>query len=106
MRMAKYVMVVQSKAAEGRDDDYNEWYDTMHLADICALPGVTGGRRYDFDSSLMGAPGQPYLALYEIETDDIGAVAAELGKRSMDGTIRQSDSLDGPASVLWFYKER
>jgi len=104
--MAKYMMVVQSKAVEGRDDDYNAWYDTIHLEDICALPGIKSGRRFDFESSLMGAPGQPYLALYEIETDDIDALAAELGKRSMDGTIRQSDALDAPASVLWFYKER
>jgi hypothetical protein len=104
--MAKYLMVVQSKAAEGRDAEYNEWYDTAHLADICALPGVRSGRRFDYASSLMGEPGLPYLAIYEIETDDINAVAAELGKRSMDGTIRQSDSLDAPASVLWFYKER
>ena len=104
--MAKYVMVVQSKAVEGRDDDYNEWYDTAHLADICALPGVKSGRRFDFDSAMMGAPGQPYLALYEIEIDDISTVVAEMGKRSMDGTMRMTDSLDAPASVLWFYKER
>jgi hypothetical protein len=104
--MAKYVMVVQSKAAEGRDNEYNEWYDTIHLGEICAIPGVTSGRRFEFDSTLMGAPGQPYLSIYEIETDDINSVAAALGKGSMDGTIQQSDSLDGPASVLWFYKER
>jgi hypothetical protein len=104
--MAKYVMVVQSKAAEGRDDDYNAWYDSTHLADICALPGVKSGKRFDYAMSLAGGDGAPYLALYEVETDDVGALAAELGKRSMDGTIRQTDSLDGPASVLWFYKER
>jgi hypothetical protein len=104
--MAKYVMVVQSKAVEGRDADYNEWYDTVHLADILDLPGVQSGRRFDLASSMIGPPGQPYLALYEIETDDIDGVAAEMGKRAMDGTIRQSDSLDAPASILWFYKQR
>lgn len=104
--MAKYVMVVQSQAQEGRDDDYNEWYDTVHLADILALPGVKSGRRFDFAAGMVGEPGRPYLAIYEVETDDVSAVMAEMGKRSMDGTMRQSDSLDAPASVLWFYKER
>ena len=104
--MAKYIMVVQSKAKEGRDAEYNEWYDTMHLDDILALPGMTSGRRFDFAAGLAGEPGRPYLTIYEIQTDDIGAVMAELGKRSMDGTIRPTDSLDGPESVLWFYKER
>jgi hypothetical protein len=104
--MAKYVMVVQSKAVEGCEDDYNHWYDTVHLDEICAIPGVISGRRFEFDSSLMGAPGQPHLAVYEIDTNDIAALAAELTRRSMDGTIQQTDSLDGPASVLWFYKAR
>ncbi len=104
--MAKYVMVVQSKAAEGRNDDYNAWYDDIHLGEICALPGVLSGRRFEFDSALVGAPGQPHLSIYEIETDDIDAFAAEMGKRSMDGTIRQTDTLDFSSTALWFYKER
>jgi hypothetical protein len=104
--MAKYVMVVQSKAVEGQDAGYNEWYDTIHMEDILDLPGVNSGRRFDFDSTMMGAPGQPYLAIYEIETDDINTVTAEMGKRAMDGKMRQTDTLDAPASVLWFYKER
>ena len=104
--MAKYVMVVQSKAKAGRDDEYNDWYDNTHLADILALPGVKSGRRFDYDSTMMGAPGLPYLAIYEIEVDDISTVTAAMGKAATDGSIRQNDSLDGPASVLWFYKAR
>lgn len=104
--MANYVMVVQSRAVEGRDADYNEWYDTVHLEDILALPGVKSGRRFDYAAGIAGGEGQPYLAIYEVETDDVNTVIAEMGKRAMDGTMRHSDSLDAPASVLWFYKER
>jgi len=102
--MAKFVLVVQSKAQPGRDDDYNAWYDDHHFGEICALPGVTGGRRLDYVMSLMGDPGLPYLALYEVETDDIGATMAEMGKRGASGEMTMSDALDGPASVFWVYK--
>lgn len=104
--MAKFVMVVQSKAVEGRDEEYNRWYDSDHLADILSLPGVKSGRRFDFDSAMMGAPGLPYLALYEIEADDSASVIAAMGQLATSGKMSQSDSLDAPASVLWFYKER
>ena len=102
--MGKYVMVVQSKAQDGRDDDYNEWYDNQHFGDICAIPGVTGGRRLENVMTLAGEPGLQYLALYEIECDDIGAVMGEMGRRGAEGLMPLSDALDGPASQLWVYK--
>jgi hypothetical protein len=103
--MAKYVMVVQSKALEGRDDDYNHWYDTIHFQDICDIPGVKSGRRFEATPIAMGPAGQPYLSIFEIETDDPGAFAAELGKRSADGTMRQSDALDPSSVALWIYQQ-
>ena len=102
--MAKYSMVVQSQAVAERDDDYNEWYDNQHFGDICALPGVTGGRRLEHAMTAMGEPGLKYLAIYDIETDDIGAVMAEMGRRGAEGLMPISDALDAPASVLWVYK--
>jgi hypothetical protein len=102
--MAKYHMVVQSQAMPGRDDDYNTWYDNQHFGDICALPGVTGGRRLENVMTLAGEPGLKYLAIYDIETDDIGAVMAEMGRRGAAGEMPISDALDGPASQLWVYK--
>ncbi len=102
--MAKYVMVVQSQAKPGRDDDYNKWYDTAHIHDICAIPGVKSGKRYDLAVAPMGPPGLKYLAIYEVETDDPTKVLAEMGKRGAEGKMSMSDALDAHASVMWFYK--
>jgi len=102
--MAKYNMVVQSKAVADRDDDYNHWYDSQHFHDICAIPGVTGGRRLEQTMTVAGEPGLKYLAIYDIETDDIGALMAEMGRRGAAGMMPISDALDAPASVLWVYK--
>jgi hypothetical protein len=104
--MAKYVMVVQSNAVDGRDGDYNDWYDTIHFQDICDLAGVTSGRRFEATPIAMGPAGQPYLSIFEIETDDPATLMAEMGKRSADGAMRQTDSLDPSSIALWFYKQR
>ena len=102
--MGNYVMVVQSRAKEGRDAEFNHWYDTTHFPDICAIPGVKSGRRFEATAIQWGQPGLPYLAIYEIETDDPALVMAEMGKRSASGTIKQSDALDAQAVALWIYK--
>jgi hypothetical protein len=98
-------MVVQSRAKPGRDAEYNDWYDRVHMPDICAIPGVKSGRRFDATPVAVGGPGLQYLAIYEIEADDPMAVMVEMGKRAQNGSMRQSDALDAPASVLWFYKQ-
>lgn len=102
--MGKFVMVVQSQALPGRDDDYNDWYDNQHFHDICAIPGVTSGRRLEATPIAMGDPGLKYLALYEIEADDAGAFMAEMGRRGAEGLMPVSDALDGPAARLWIYQ--
>ncbi len=106
-QMGKYIMAVQSQAKDGRDDEYNEWYDSVHLADICAVPGVTAGKRYEATPIAIGGPGLRYLSIYEFEADDPGAVLAEMGKRSAEGKMSPSpDALDAEAAILWVYKAR
>ena len=105
--MAKYVMVVPSAAKDGRDDDYNTWYDSEHIHDICALPGVISGRRFDAVQAVSPNPvPADYLAIYEIETDDIGAVIGELGRRATSGEMKTSDALDFDKAQVWIYQQK
>jgi hypothetical protein len=104
--MAKYVMVVPSSAKEGRDAEYNDWYDSTHIHDICAVPGIKSGRRFDAMPEVsMGPPPATYLAIYEIETDDIAGVMAEMGRRAAAGEMVQSDALDIESARIWIYKQ-
>jgi len=102
--MGKYVMVVQSQAKEGRDQEYNDWYDKVHFADICAIPGVTGGRRFDATPVGLGAAMLPYLATFDIETGNPASILAEMGQRSAAGQMAPCDALDAPATVLRFFE--
>lgn len=37
--MGNYTLVVFTNPVEGREDDYNEWYDNQHLGDVIAAAG-------------------------------------------------------------------
>ena len=54
--MGKFL--VFTNAADGRDDEYNKWYDEVHAVEMCALPEYTGVTRYrltDAQISLLKA---------------------------------------------------
>jgi hypothetical protein len=102
--MAKYIMVVGSNPTPGDDAAYNKWYDEIHIPEVCAIPGVTGGARYE---SHGAAPGErPYLAIYELETEDPQAVMAELTSRAASGKLNMSPTIDVPNVQMAVYKAR
>lgn len=90
--MPKGIMFVPSgPASPDREDEYNEWYSQVHVPEVCGLEGVTGARRYQ---RLDAAAGEaPYVAIYELEADDLDGVSAALTQRAMAGELTMSDSL-------------
>ncbi len=97
--MARYKLVALSNAVEGRDDDYNEWYQSQHMPDVLAVPGFVSAERLQ----VLGDGPYKYLAIYEIETDDIGAVLAEFGKRPGTDLMPVSDALDRDRALIGFW---
>jgi hypothetical protein len=80
-----------SNPVEGREDDFNTWYDDVHLPDVLKIPGVMSARRYTL------APGarspHRYLAVYEVDGDP-GAVLKTLFAGMKSGEIPMSDAID------------
>jgi len=93
--MAKAIIAVYSNPSSPElEDEFNTWYDQVHLKELLAVPGVTKATRYRLaDGVNPGTPEHRYLALYELDTEP-GAVLAELGS----GRLASSDTLDA-ASV-------
>ncbi|MGC7101507.1 hypothetical protein ACPZ19_43110 [Amycolatopsis lurida] len=93
--------LVFSNAREGRDTEYNEWYERVHLPDMLAVPGVRSGVRYRVHARDGEVPDHRYLAVYDLDGDS-QKVLKEIAVRSR-GAWQLTDSLD-PASVkmtLW-----
>lgn len=97
-------MVVTSGAREGRSEEYDAWYDGTHLAEICAVPGVVSGRRYDAFPASPNPQPAPCLAIYEIEADDPSAVVGEMMRRAQAGEMSRSDALDPETARIWVYQ--
>lgn len=92
--MPRYIMRVMSRPAAGREDEYNEWYQGVHLRELVALPGFRSARRFRHSRNLVEGDAYPYMALYEIETDDIDAVLQGLRDAAANGLLTMSDALD------------
>jgi hypothetical protein len=103
--MPKYKMVVLSNPVEGREDDYNDWYQNVHLGELTALPGFKSGQRFRLARSLVEGESHPYLALYEIETDDIDAVLDHLRTVAENKLLTMSDALDTDNTRAVVYEE-
>lgn len=93
--MSEYVMVVMTNPVEGRDGDYNDWYDNRHLEDVLRIPGIVSAQRFHLAPAQRYDPPHPfaYLALYTIETDDIAAVLDELKARSGTALMPISEAM-------------
>lgn len=81
--MPKYMLFALNGPTSGPGDEekYLDWYDDVHVPAISAIDGVTSARRFKVLRGKM--PGDslwPYMTVYEIETDDMSAVSAQLAK--------------------------
>lgn len=107
--MPKGILVVQTRpVSPEREDEYNKWYSEEHLPDILKVPGIVAARRYRVRDTgdVKADPATPeYLAIYEIEADDLAAPLQELRARSNQGLVRRSSSLQtDPSPVRTFYE--
>jgi hypothetical protein len=89
--MGRFVFVVQTDPTPGRDREYNEWYDGIHLKEVCSFPGFTGARRFRL---VDGEGKHKYLALYELETDDPQRDLAALTAAAGTDKVQMTDALD------------
>src|SRR5262249_17696892 len=48
------------------EHDFNDWYDTKHVPQLQAIPGILDAARY---VAVKGGP--KYLAVYELESADV-----------------------------------
>jgi hypothetical protein len=99
--VAKGVFYVESwPSRPEREAEYHSWYNEIHLPEVVALDGFVSARR------LAPADGKgPFVALYEMEADDLQAAADNLQRVIERGDLRLSDVLQtDPMPVMRLLK--
>lgn len=93
--MPRYVYVVSTCPLDGREDEYNRWYDDQHLGDVLNVPGIVKAERFSEVPVAGTQPAiEPYLALYSVETDDIEGVHREIKARAGTEAMPMNPAVD------------
>lgn len=103
--MPRYKMIALTNPIEGKDAEFNEWYQGTHLPQVCALPGVIGAQRYKRAAPLQDPFDRQYLAIYDIETDDIRETLGAFGAASAAGKLTPTDAADNTTAYTVIFEE-
>ena len=92
--MAKGIMYVESRpSSPDREQEYNAWYDEIHIPELLKLDGIVGARR------LRSVNGDgPYVAIYELEGEDLQTILDNMVANA--GQLHMSDAIQlDPAPI-------
>ena len=100
--MTRHLLLVSSDALEGQEKDYHRWYDDVHLPDVLEVPGFVRAQRFVAAPSVHGElPAHRFLAVYELETDDLPGALAAL--RTAARSMELSPAFDRAGSVQYAF---
>ena len=82
--MARYILIALNGPTQGEGDEqaYNEWYNSVHAADLMRVTGGVSVRR--FKTVWMNRIDQPYVAITEFEADDPAQLTKELAEKAAE----------------------
>jgi len=86
----KTLYVVRSNAMEGQEQEFNQWYDAVHFPEVMAIEGFLSAERFELDAeNSWGDQPYRYLAIYEIDGDDVAATLENIKNAglNMSGAI-------------------
>jgi hypothetical protein len=106
VQVARHILIVFTEAHEGREGDFNSWYDDIHLSDVLSVDGYVSAQRYVMaEEQAKGfkadsAPGR-YLAIYEIEAENLTDAHDKLAAAAEHMYI--SESMDATRALAFAY---
>lgn len=104
--MGRHILAVLTSPTPGMEDEFNDWYTNVHLPDVLKLNDFKSAQRFRFVAQRPDdKPLHRYLALYEVETDDVPATQRLLEETAGTPAMPFSPAIDIPSAVAWYYEE-
>ena len=101
--MEKHIFIVFTNAKDGQEAEFNDWYTNRHVGDVLKIPGIVSATRYELSDFQRPTPHPwKYMAIYEIETDDLKSVSDEISRRAGTPLMIRSDAM-APEIETHFY---
>jgi hypothetical protein len=100
--MPKGIIYVETMpASPDREAEYHKWYNDTHLEQILSIEGIVSARRF--------APTDgngPFIAIYELDCDDLDAAARGMGELGARGGLTGLDNIAmDPKPIPHVYRE-
>ena len=103
--MAKYKLIALTTPLPGKEAEYHDWYNNAHLPELVNMFGMDGAQRYELVVKLAGADTNPYLAIYDIETDDPMALLGQMGAAAESGKMTPPTTQDMATTYTALFSE-
>jgi len=106
----RYAYLVMSDPLPGREFDFNDGYQNMHMGDLVQLPGWTGAQRFRLVPDVMPRNTQPLyrrgnLIIWDQEGTDLAKLRGDANAAIAGGKSRRIPgfdySPDGPVSTTY-----
>ena len=98
--MTKHVLLVFTDPVDGREDEYNAWYNDVHLGEVLQIDEFVRAQRFKVADLMPGVTEHQYVAIYELETDDPRAAMKALGEAGKTFTMTDAADLTGAKITL------
>lgn len=98
--MPKFISIALTNAAEGREDEYNQWYEQQHVFDVLRVPGIQSAQRFRISDQSRQKLGYRYMAVYEVETDNIENIHRAIAERAGTDAMPRSDAIGADRMFL------
>lgn len=99
----KQLVLVLSEPTEGREAEFNRYYEDVHLDEVLETTGWKLAQRFKLVDQTGSESPQPYLAVYETEADP-DKTAIEIMNETRKDRV-QSDALNKRTAGVWVFEE-
>lgn len=103
--MAKCKLIALTSPAEGKEQEYHDWYQNTHLQEMISLPGALSAQRFKLVAKLAGGDPNQYLAIYDIEVDDPVQFLGAVGQASAAGKLTPGTASDDAVTYTALFVE-
>lgn len=105
--MTQTLLLAWASPASAEDStEFDQWYSTVHIPQMRAnVPSISRVSRYALADPASGETSARFLAIYELDSDDVPAAAAALQEGVGSGRIEPTSTMnvaDAPPLLEWY----